>query len=82
MVGVNQVMQAFQQGMTAAPPVTFDQQLRIFSNPLQPLCWMAVPEFCCQPVGVSSPDGDLRLRSLLQPQPSATPLEQVLGSGR
>jgi protease-4 len=44
-VGMGQVMQMFSQGVTAAPTVTFDQQLLIMSQRIQPLCWMAVPDF-------------------------------------
>ncbi|MCH8147373.1 MAG: signal peptide peptidase SppA [Planctomycetes bacterium] len=44
-IGMGQVMQMFSQGVTAAPTVTFDQQLLIMSQRIQPLCWMAVPDF-------------------------------------
>ena len=49
MMGASQVLASFQRGVTAATPVTFEQQVRIFSQRPQALCWMAVPEFC-QPV--------------------------------
>ncbi len=74
MMGVSQVLDAFQKGMTAATPITFEQQLTIFSQRPQALCWMAVPEFC-QPVWVTP-------LSNWMPQPPANTLEQVLGSGR
>lgn len=64
-VGLGQVMQMFSQGVTAAPTVTFDQQLLIMSQRIQPLCWMAVPDFygpqalwrnpLAGPVGVAQP---------------------------
>lgn len=44
-VSVIQMVEAFSQGITAAPTITFDQQLGILSARLQPLCWMAVPDF-------------------------------------
>ncbi len=49
-VGVSQVLDAFVQGVSAAKPVSFDQQLMMFSQTPKPLCWMAVPAFC-QPAG-------------------------------
>ncbi len=64
-IGMGQVMQMFSQGLTAAPTVTFDQQLLILSQRIQPLCWMAVPDFygpralwtnpLARPVGVTQP---------------------------
>ncbi|MFH0980674.1 MAG: signal peptide peptidase SppA [Planctomycetota bacterium] len=44
--GASQVLEAFRKGVTAAPSITFDEQLMMFSRRPQPLCWMAVPEFC------------------------------------
>lgn len=44
-VGVSQVLEAFTKGITAAAPVSFDQQLTILTRKVQPLCWMAVPPF-------------------------------------
>ena len=41
-VGVSQVLDAFVQGVSAAKPVSFDQQLMMFSQTPKPLCWMAV----------------------------------------
>ncbi|MCP4592893.1 MAG: signal peptide peptidase SppA [bacterium] len=59
MMSASQTISMFQQGMTAAPPVTFEQQLQIFSGPApRPLCWMAVPEFC-QPVWSTPPDASV-----------------------
>ena len=49
-VGVSQVLNAFVQGVSAARPISFDQQLMMFSQTPKPLCWMAVPAFC-QPAG-------------------------------
>lgn len=46
MMGVSNAMELFQQGVSAAPPVSFQQQLELFSSRVQPLCWMAVPQFC------------------------------------
>jgi len=43
--GANVMLQNVAQGLTAARPVTFEQQLAIFSYQPQVLCWMAVPEF-------------------------------------
>ncbi|MCH7719518.1 MAG: signal peptide peptidase SppA [Planctomycetes bacterium] len=44
-VGVNQIIDTFARGSTAAPPVSFEQQLMLFSRELRPQCWMAIPSF-------------------------------------
>jgi protease-4 len=46
---VDEAWAALAQGLNAARPVTFDEQLMMFSRRLQPLCWMAVPDLL-QPV--------------------------------
>jgi ClpP class serine protease len=43
--GVSQVVEAFSKGITAAPPIPFEHQLMLFSQRIEPLCWMAVPDF-------------------------------------
>ena len=43
-VSMDQVVEAFSKGLTAAKPITFEQQLMMFSQQLQPLCWMALPD--------------------------------------
>ncbi len=44
-VSVAQAVETFQQGMTAAPQLGLAEQARLFAHTLQPLCWMAVPDF-------------------------------------
>jgi protease-4 len=44
-VNMQSAMDLFKLCTTAASPVTFEEQIRIFSRKLQPLCWMAVPDF-------------------------------------
>jgi len=44
-VSVDQALETFSKGLEAATPVSFEQQALLFSRTLQPLCWMAVPEF-------------------------------------
>lgn len=44
-MGVANVLDAFRDGLSAAPTVSFDQQLMFFSSRVQPLCWMGVPDF-------------------------------------
>ncbi len=44
-VGMVQVVEAYSKGITAAPQITFQQQLDMLSTRLQPLCWMAMPDF-------------------------------------
>ncbi len=45
MAGVNsdQAWAALAKGLNAARPVTFEEQLMMFSQRLQPLCWMGIP---------------------------------------
>ena len=45
MMGVDTVLATFANGLTAAQPITFGQQLAMFSGRPQVLCWMAVPDF-------------------------------------
>ena len=76
MVGVDTALDSFTKGITAAQPVSFHQQLAIFAQTMQPLCWMAVPNF-------SGPDalGSWGLAPLPQPLPGPAihPLEQLIG---
>jgi protease-4 len=44
-MSVEQALHTFTDRAASARPVTFEQQLRIFSRRPQALCWMAVPEF-------------------------------------
>ncbi|NOT02407.1 MAG: signal peptide peptidase SppA [Phycisphaerales bacterium] len=44
MMNTPAVLAAFQQGITAAPVVSFDQQLQWFASRPQALCWMAMPD--------------------------------------
>jgi ClpP class serine protease len=44
-VDMDQVLATFAKGMNAARPVPFEEQLIIFSQRVQPLCWMAVPDW-------------------------------------
>ncbi|MCG8404579.1 MAG: signal peptide peptidase SppA [Phycisphaerales bacterium] len=37
-------MEAMQRAQTPAPRISFDRQLRFFSQVARPLCWMAMPE--------------------------------------
>jgi ClpP class serine protease len=41
---VNEAWAALAQGLNAARPVSFEEQLMMFSQRLQPLCWMAIPD--------------------------------------
>ena len=43
--GMSTMIERVSQGLTAARPVTFEQQLALFANQPQALCWMAVPDF-------------------------------------
>jgi len=43
--GATALMQAAQAAQSPAPVVTFDSQVRYFARDIQPLCWMAVPDF-------------------------------------
>lgn len=45
LTGAAAMMQAATAAQSAAPAVTFDSQLRYFAQRVQPLCWMATPEF-------------------------------------
>ncbi|MBU0717132.1 MAG: signal peptide peptidase SppA [Planctomycetes bacterium] len=74
---VSQVMEAFSKGVSAARPVTFDQQLTLFSQRLQPLCWMAMPD-----ISLSGNTPQLQLPIPGLPMNSANPFEQlpVLGN--
>ncbi|MBU0755281.1 MAG: signal peptide peptidase SppA [Planctomycetes bacterium] len=38
-------LDTFRKSLQPAKPITFEEQLRIFSRRLQPLCWMPVPDF-------------------------------------
>ena len=76
MTSVSSVIESFRQGITAATPITFEQQLKLFSARPKALCWMAVPTFC-QPVWAPQPEFD----AWLQPAPPS-PFDQVLGAGR
>ncbi len=44
-VDMDEVLATFAKGMNAARPVPFEEQLIIFSQRVQPLCWMAVPDW-------------------------------------
>ena len=76
-MGASQALQMLQQGITAAPPVTFDQQLFMFARRPQPLCWMAVPEFCQPAWGPQAPLG-----TWPGLPPVANPFEPMWGPGR
>jgi len=54
-VDMDQVLATFAKGMNAARPVSFDEQLIIFSQRVQPLCWMAVPDWLPSRAGVDLP---------------------------
>ena len=63
-VRIDQVFEALAKGSNAAKPVTFEEQLMMFSRRLEPLCWMAVPDlFQSQPA----------LTPLWRPNPLDTP---------
>ena len=68
-VDMGQVIETFSKGITAAPPISFEQQTSLFTQQLQPLCWMAVPDFY-QPKALRGAD-------LLQPAELVNPLETV-----
>lgn len=40
-----QTLEMFAKSINAAPVVSFEDQLMIFSQRVQPLCWMAIPSF-------------------------------------
>lgn len=44
-VSADRAIEMLRQGLTAAPPVTFEQQVELFTHNFQPLLWMAVPDF-------------------------------------
>lgn len=44
-VGVSRAVEMFAKGAAAAPVMSFDEQLFVLSERVQPLCWMGVPEF-------------------------------------
>jgi len=44
-VSTGQLVEMFSKGGNAAPVVDFNQQLFLFSQRVQPLCWMGVPNF-------------------------------------
>ena len=77
MMGVNTVLEKAAEGVTAAQPIGFEQQLTIFSYRPQVLCWMAVPEFYSptamaswQGVPLAPPTLPIRaLQELLAPTP-------------
>jgi len=45
MVSMQDVMRAYQWASSPAQPLTFDDELRLFSQRLQPLAWTAMPAF-------------------------------------
>jgi hypothetical protein len=49
------VLATFAKGMNAARPVPFEEQLIIFSQRVQPLCWMAVPDWLPSRAGLDLP---------------------------
>lgn len=42
-VGIQQALAALSAGQNQAVPVSFEQQLQIFSSRFMPLCWMGIP---------------------------------------
>ena len=44
-VSMSRAIETFTRVTGPARPLTFDQQVTIFSQRIEPLCWMAVPEF-------------------------------------
>ena len=75
-IGVTQVLDVLAQANAGAFPLSFEQQLTLFSQRPQALCWMAVPDFY-QPRS---------LRGLLQDTmfggSSADPIERLLHLNR
>ncbi len=72
-VGMSQAVQTVVQSMAAAKPMTFHQQTTLFSQTIQPLCWLATPPFY-EPNMVSDllnedvpTNGETLLKNLLQP---------------
>ena len=75
--GVERALETLAKAGAGARPVTFEQQLRIFSRRPQALCWMAVPEFY-------RPEPPLELDpfGVADVQRSADLLEWLLRTGR
>lgn len=62
-ISVSQMIDTLARGTTAAPPVSFEQQLMLFSRDLKPQCWMAIPSFyepdsqAALSLGIGTPQG-------------------------
>ncbi len=75
-MSVEQALHTFAEAAAPVRPVTFEQQLRIFSRRPQALCWMAVPEFY-RP----EPPFAFDAYGMKNMNPSADPLERMFQRG-
>ena len=72
-LSVSQPVETLMMAAAPAEPVSFDDQLLLFSRQIAPLCWMAVPDpLPARPTA----SGAARLR--LTPHPYADPLRAIL----
>ncbi len=73
MMGAETVLSRISEGLTAARPLGFEQQLSLFSRQPQVLCWMAVPPFYT-PQALSS----WHMTPLAPPAPPLQSLREML----
>jgi protease-4 len=66
-MGVSQNIEALLKGNAPARPMTFDDQLRMFSAQLQPLCWCAIPEVHAMSAWTPAPAPQFGLTPIAEP---------------
>lgn len=77
-LGAMQTMEAYNKCMTAATPLGIQQQLQLLTQRIEPLCWMATPDFYAPPTitspmqviqSVLSPQNQFGAQPILTPMP-------------
>jgi len=77
-LGAMQSMEVYNKCMTAAHPLGIQQQLQLLTGRIEPLCWMAMPDFYAPPTitspmqviqSVLSPQNQFGAQSILTPMP-------------
>lgn len=77
-LGAMQTMEVYNKCMTAAHPLGVQQQLQLLTGRIEPLCWMATPDFYAPPAvaspmqviqSVLSPQNQFGTQSILTPMP-------------
>ncbi len=66
MMGVDTILAAYQKDLVSIQPISFEEQVRIFSQSVKPLCWMAVPNLF-DPRAISGWGGGIEHPAVLPP---------------